>query len=69
VIVYDASKSEFRNDVKNNKIETKIHEAFQKNLGHKTSRNEIASWQNSMMYMSNILDDNEIPDDAGISKD
>jgi len=67
VIVYDATKVDFRNDVKNNRIETKIHEAFQRNLGHRTSKSEIASWQNSMMYMSNILDDNEIPDNAGIS--
>ena len=67
MIVYDSTKINFRNDVKNNLIETKIHEAFQRNLGHRTSKNEIASWQNSMMYMSNILDDSEIPDNVGIS--
>lgn len=66
MIVYSASKSEFRIDVRNNSIESKIHEAFQKNLGHRTSKSEIASWQNSMLYMSNILDDSSIPNDAGI---
>jgi DUF2075 family protein len=67
VIVYDSTKIDFRNDVRNNQIEKKIHEAFQRNLGHKTSKSEVASWQNSMMYMSNILDDKDIPDTAGIS--
>ena len=67
MIVYDSTKIDFRNDVRNNQIEKKIHEAFQRNLGHKTSKSEVASWQNSMMYMSNILDDKDIPDTAGIS--
>ncbi len=67
MIVYDSTKSDFRADVKNNLIEKKILEKFQQNLGHKTSKSEIASWQNSMMYMSNALEDSGIPDDAGIS--
>lgn len=67
MILYDSTKSGFRTDVKNNLIEKKILDAFQRNLGHKTSKSEIASWQNSMMYMSNALEDKEIPDDAGVS--
>lgn len=67
MIVYSSSKSEFRSDVKNNLIEKKILAEFQRNLGHSTSKSEISSWQNSMMYMSNALEDSEIPADAGIS--
>ena len=67
MIVYDSTKIDFRNDVKNNLIDKKIYEAFQHQLGHKTSKSEIVSWKNSMMYMSNILDDSDIPDDAGVS--
>ena len=66
MIVYSSIKKDFRLDVKSNAIETKIYDAFQKNLGHKTSKSEISSWQNSMLYMANILDDHAIPDDAGI---
>jgi hypothetical protein len=65
--VYNSTKAGFREDVKSNNIEIKIHEAFQKNLGHRTSKSEVASWQNSMMYMSNILETEEIPEDVGIS--
>lgn len=66
MIIYSANKSEFRSDVRNNLIDDKIHQKFQENLGHKTARAEIRSWRNSMMYMSNLLEDTEIPDDVGI---
>lgn len=66
MIVYESRKSDFRLDVKNNQIEKKILKSFERRLGHSTSRNEIQSWKNSMMYMSNVLDDSSIPDDAGV---
>ncbi len=65
--VYAANKLEFMDDVRSNIIETKILEAFKRNLGHSTTVSEIASWKNSMMYMKNILEDGEIPNDAGVS--
>lgn len=65
--VYAANKIEFMDDVRSNIIETKILEAFKRNLGHSTTNSEIASWRNSMMYMKNILEDGGIPNDAGIS--
>jgi len=67
VIVYAAVKSEFRQDVRNNLIADKILTAYQRHLGHSTSKSEIDSWKNSMMYMSNILEDDGIPDDTGVA--
>jgi len=67
VIVYAAVKSKFRQDVRNNLIAEKILSAYQRNLGHSTSQSEIDSWKNSMLYMSNILEDEGIPDDTGIA--
>lgn len=66
LIVYSATKNKFREDVKSNQIEVKIHNAFKTSFGHGTSSREVASWQNSMLYMSNILDDQGIPEDAGV---
>ena len=57
--VYAANKLEFMDDVRSNIIETKILEAFKRNLGHSPTVSEIASWKNSMMYMKNILEDGE----------
>lgn len=65
--VYAANKLEFMDDVRDNVIETKILEVFKRNLGHSTTTSEIASWKNSMMYMKNVLEDIEIPNDAGVS--
>ena len=67
MIVYSSVKSEFRQDVRDNRIEALILEAYQSNLGHSTSKSEIDSWKNSMMYMSNILEDEGIPDNTGVA--
>lgn len=67
MIVYNSIKSEFRQDVRNNRITEKILAAYQRHLGHSTSKSEIDSWKNSMMYMSNILEDDGIPDDTGVT--
>lgn len=67
MIVYSGTKQTFTEHVRNNVIADKIHEKFIKSLGHKTSPAEIRSWENSMMYMCNVLGDNLIPDDAGIA--
>ncbi len=67
MIVYSSTKSEFRQDVRNNQIEQLILKAYRRNLGHSTSKSEIESWKNSMMYMSNILEDDGIPDNTGVA--
>ena len=67
MIVYASTKSEFRQDVRYNRIERAILRAYKRNLGHSTSKSEIASWKNSMMYMSNVLEDDGIPDNTGVA--
>ncbi len=67
MIVYAATKSEFRQDVRDNQIAERILESYQRQLGRSTSKSEIDSWKNSMMYMSNALEDTGIPNDTGVS--
>lgn len=67
MIVYSATKSEFRQDVRNNQIADRILESYQRHLGHGTSKSEIDSWKNSMMFMSNALEDDDIPNDTGVA--
>jgi hypothetical protein len=67
MIVYSSTKTEFRNDVRHNRIESTILSAFQRKLGHSTGASEIDSWKNSMLYMSNILEDEGIPGDTGVA--
>lgn len=67
MIVYQGSKSDFTSDVISNSIEDKIYTAFQNTLGRRTSKSEIESWRNSMMFMNNIMIDPDIPQDAKVA--
>lgn len=67
MIVYQATKAEFSDDVLSDSIENKIHEFFKKHLNKSTSRQEVISWKNSLQYMDRVLNDNEIPDDCGVA--
>jgi len=67
MIVYQAIKQDFLNDVINNEIEIKIEKAFKSFLGRNAAPNEVQSWANSMLRMKNVLEDPEIAHDAGIS--
>lgn len=67
MIVYQATKADFSNDVLEDKIDLKILEFFKKNLKQSTSQQEIAAWKNSMLYMDKVLDDPELPDDCGVA--
>jgi uncharacterized protein len=66
MIVYQSTKLGFTHDVISNNIENAILNVFKKKLGRATSKQEIESWKNSMMYMENILQDPEIPGDCGV---
>lgn len=67
MIVYQATKSDFTDDVFEDRIETKILNFFQKNLNRTTAANEISSWRDSMQYMERVLRDDAIPEDCGIA--
>lgn len=67
MIIYRATKKQFVEDVFNNTIADNIDEAFYEHLGRHTSPNEVRSWQNSMQYMSRVVNIPELPDDAGVA--
>jgi len=67
VLVYTASKQQFNTDVIDNRISDKILEKLrEKNIGG-GSASEFRSWQNSLGFMRNVLDDPQIPNDADIA--
>lgn len=67
MIVYQATKAEFSDDVLADKIEIKIHDFFKKHLNKSTNKQEILSWKNSLQYMDRVLNDPQIPDDCGVA--
>ncbi len=66
MLVYQATKSEFVDDVTNDVIVDRITEVFEKRI-HKAAPREVLSWKNSMEYMNKVLVTPSIPDDCGVA--
>jgi uncharacterized protein len=66
MIVYEATKSEFLEDVFNDELVNNICNNYNSKIG-KINEREVRSWDNSMQYMYRVLSDNEIPSDAGVA--
>jgi DUF2075 family protein/nucleoside-triphosphatase THEP1 len=67
MIVYEATKQLFVEDVVQDKIEENIDRRFYERMGYHTSKSEREAWKNSMQYMLKVLIDNNIPGNVGIA--
>ena len=67
MIVYDGLKRDFLQSVDNDTIALEIEENILQKMGRHTVKNEFISWDNSMQYMYKVMNDPEIPEDAGIA--
>lgn len=66
MIVYEATKQEFLNDVFCDELVNNICRNYNEKIG-KINQREVRAWDNSMQYMYRILNDQEIPNDAGVA--
>jgi hypothetical protein len=66
MIIYSASKNEFREHVNDNRIDALIADSIFRRTGRRTPRSELQSWRNSLQYMGNIMSDPGIPDGAQV---
>ena len=67
MIVYNANKRQFVQDVKTNVIATKILDLIRSRGLNAGQDREFAAWQNSMQFMRNIVDDSDMDDDIQIA--
>ncbi len=67
MIVYDGIKTDFLTSCENDSIAIKIEENILNKLGRHTPHAEFRSWENSLTYMYKVLNDPEIPADAGVA--
>jgi hypothetical protein len=67
MIVYQATKAQFCNDVLADRIEQRVLDLFKKSLRRSTGASEIRAWKNSLAYMDRVLSDPDIPDDCGVA--
>lgn len=66
VLVYQATKREFMDDVDNDAIAVHIQQAFERKV-HRANPREVAAWRNSMGYMYKVLNTSALPDDCGVA--
>ena len=67
MIVYNATKSDFLNDVLTNEIENIVLKNVKLKLNRSVGIAEIKSWASSLSYMDRIMQDALIPNDCGIA--
>lgn len=67
MIVYDGTKKDFLKSVEGDTIAVEIEHNIYAKMHRNTARNEFRSWENSLEYMYKVLNDNEIPDNAGVA--
>jgi DUF2075 family protein len=67
MIVYQANKAHFLRDVTDGTIEDIVRQRVYDTLRIRVAQSEIRSWRSSLGEMRNVLDDSDIPADAGVA--
>lgn len=67
MLVYLSEKSDFIKRVEEDTIANDIYQRVEEKLGRKTPKSEFRSWENSLLHMYKVLNDDKIPDDSGIA--
>ena len=67
MIVYDGIKTGFLKSVEEDRIVPEIEQRILDRIGRHTAPNEVRSWENSLKRMYIVMNDPDIPDDAGVA--
>lgn len=67
MIIYDGTKQDYLRRVDDDTLADYLSEQIKKKLNRTTGKSEYRSWVNSSNYMYKILNDIEIPNDAGVA--
>ena len=67
MLIYEGTKTDFLQSVEQDTIALEIENNIYQKMRRHTAQNEFRSWENSMEYMYKVLNDQDIPCDAGIA--
>lgn len=67
MLIYEGTKDKFLMSVEQDLIAIEIENNIYKRMHRHTAKNEFRAWENSMEYMYKVLNDQDIPSDAGIA--
>lgn len=66
MLAYCSELPKFLSDVSSGRIEQIIEQGFETSFGHRTSPAELRSWKNSLLALSNILNNPRMPTGVGV---
>jgi hypothetical protein len=67
MIIYQNTRTAFLKDVNDAEIDEVIKNAFKAKQLSIPAENELRSWRNSLVYMGQVLNDDELPTDCGVA--
>lgn len=67
MLIYEGVKNSFLKDVDDDLLAPELKKKVYEKMGRYTSDSEYRSWVESMGFMYKVMNDKEIPDDAGIA--
>jgi len=67
MIIYQNTRTAFLKDVNDAEIDEVIKSAFKAKQLSIPAENELRSWRNSLVYMGQVLNDDELPRDCGVA--
>ena len=67
MLIYEGTKDKFLMSVEQDLIAIEIENNIYERMHRHTAKNEFRAWENSMEYMYKVLNDQDVPSDAGIA--
>ena len=67
MIIYENTKGGFISDIRHGNIAAKVQSEFEKQSIFHHNDAEFRAWSNSLMYMRNVIDDDEISDEVKLA--
>ncbi len=67
MIIYENTKGGFVSDIRSGMIARRVQDEFERHGISHNNDAEFRAWANSLMYMRNVLDDEDIPNDVSLA--
>lgn len=67
MIIYQNTKSGFIRSTRENSIFDEIRDSYRDRIGRRPAEAEVRSWESSLQFMANVLDDRSLPDNASVA--
>ena len=67
MLIYEGTKDNFMTSVEQDTIAVEIENNIYERMHRHTAKNEFRAWENSLEYMYKVLNDQDIPSDAGVA--